>query len=104
MKLDDFREIVKIEKGWSQEQKYKVTTVDGEHFLLRISPIEQYDRKKAEFENMKLVSALGISMCQPIEFGTCEEGVYSLQSWIDGNDAEEMISALSERLVPLSAG
>ena len=35
-------------------------------------------------------------MCQPIEFGTCEEGVYSLQSWIDGKDAEEVIPLLSD--------
>ena len=30
-------------------------------------------------------------MCQPIEFGTCEEGVYSIQSWIEGKDAEQII-------------
>ena len=91
MKLTDFIEVVKIEKGWSHEQKYKVTNADGESFLLRITPIEQYEYKKAEFENMKMVSELGIPMCQPIEFGTCEDGVYSLQSWIEGKDAEEII-------------
>lgn len=38
-----------------------------------------------------MISELGIPMCQSIEFGTCDEGVYSLQSWIDGKDAEEEI-------------
>lgn len=38
----------------------------------------------------------GIPMCQPIEFGTCDEGVYSLQSWIDGVDAEESVKTLSD--------
>ena len=33
---------------------------------------------------MKQVASFGVPMCQPIEFGTCDEGVYSIQSWIDG--------------------
>ena len=97
MKLSDFTEVIKIEKGWSHEQKYKVTNREGETFLLRITPQEQYGQKKAEFENMQLVSALGIPMCQPIEFGMCEEGVYSLQSWIEGKDAEEAMKSLPEQ-------
>ena len=43
MQLTDFIEVVKIEKGWSHEQKYKVTNDQGESFLLRITPIEQYE-------------------------------------------------------------
>ena len=99
MKLTDFKEVTKIEKGWSHEQKYKVTAEDGKHYLLRISPIEQYEEKKVEFEDMQKISAIGIPMCQPIEFGTCEEGVYSLQSWIEGKDVEEMIPSLSNEKV-----
>ncbi len=96
MKLTDYAEVRKIEKGWSHEQKYQVASREGINYLLRISPMEQYEAKKAEFENMQMVSALGIPMCQPIEFGTCEEGVYSLQSWIEGTDAEETVKALSK--------
>ena len=97
MKLADFTEVIKIEKGWSHEQKYKVTNKEGQSFLLRITPMEQYEQKKAEFENMQKVSALGIPMCQPIAFGTCEEGVYSLQSWIEGKDAEEAVKFLEDK-------
>ena len=97
MKLADFTEVIKIEKGWSHEQKYKVTNKEGQTFLLRITPMEQYEQKKAEFENMQKVSALGIPMCQPIAFGTCEEGVYSLQSWIEGKDAEEAVKFLEDK-------
>ena len=35
-------------------------------------------------------------MCLPFEFGTCEEGVYSIQSWINGEDAEGTIMAMEE--------
>lgn len=38
---------------------------------------------------MSQVAALGIPMCKPLEFGTSDEGVYSIQIWIDGVDAEE---------------
>ena len=99
MKLTDYKEIVKIEKGWSHEQKYKVTAEDGKNYLLRISANEQYEEKKAEFENMQIISAMGIPMCQPIEFGTCEDGVFSLQSWIEGKDVEEMLPFLSDEKV-----
>lgn len=96
MKLSDFATVEKIEKGWSHEQKYKVTDKNGQYFLLRITPIEQYEQKKVEFENMQRVSELGIPMCQPIEFGTCDEGVYSLQSWIDGRDLRDIAPELTE--------
>ena len=85
-----------IEKGWSGDKKYCVTDDFNEKFLLRISPIEQYERKKCEYDLMCQVAALGIPMCLPIEFGTTEEGVYSLQGWIDGRDAESMVSDLTE--------
>ncbi len=86
-----------ITKGWSSDKKYCVTNVDGKKYLLRISPMEKLSRKKDEFEMMQKVAALGVPMCQPIEFGICEEGVYSLQSFIVGKDAEETIRFLTDR-------
>lgn len=83
-----------IDKGWSGDRKYCVTTPDGSKYLLRISPMERLERKKREFERMVEAAALGIPMCLPLEFGVCEEGAYSMQSWIDGSDAEDLVSAL----------
>lgn len=97
MKLSNFTEVTPITKGWSNDKKYCVTDKNGQKYLLRISPMEQYDYKKAEYESMQRVWELGIPMCEPIEFGTCEEGVYSLQSWIDGEDARELLPTLSDR-------
>lgn len=85
-----------VNKGWSGDKKYCVTDENGERYLLRISDMDQYDAKQSEFNRMKQVAALGVPMCLPIEFGTCAEGVYSVQSWIDGRDAEEVIPALSD--------
>ena len=85
-----------IDKGWSGDKKYCVTTSQGERYLLRISPAERLERRKLEFERMQLVAALAIPMCLPIEFGVCDDGVYSLQGWIDGIDAESVIPTLPE--------
>ena len=80
-----------IYKGWSDDKKYCVTDEDGKRYLLRVSDIREYDAKKTEFEMTTRVASLGISMCQPLAFGTCEDGVYSLHSWIDGEDAEQAV-------------
>lgn len=64
--------------------------------MLRISKIEQEERKRVEFQMMQCVEALGVPMCKPIAFGTCDEGVYSLQSWIEGKDFEEVLTMLTD--------
>ena len=83
-----------IEKGWSGDKKYCAVTADGQKYLLRISSIDRLERKRREYEKMSEVAQLGIPMCLPVEFGTCEEGAYSIQSWIEGEDAEEAIMAM----------
>lgn len=83
-----------IEKGWSGDQKYCAVTADGRKYLLRISQIDRLDRKRREYEKMNEVSELGIPMCLPVEFGICEEGAYSIQTWVEGKDAEKMIIAM----------
>ena len=56
--------------------------------------MEKLERKRLEFERMKTVAALDIPMCMPMEFGICEDGVYAIQSWIEGQDAESVIPTL----------
>lgn len=90
----NIRSRVPIAKGWSGDHKYCVTADDGQTYLLRISPIERLDRKHREYLMMQKVAQLNIPMCLPLEFGTCEEGVYAIQSWIDGVDAEEFLMSL----------
>lgn len=84
-----------IEKGWSEDKKYCITTADHHRYLLRVSPSHLHEKKTKEFEIMKKVSALGIPMCQPIQLHISEEAVYSIHSWIDGTDAELTIPTLS---------
>ena len=85
-----------IRKGWSEDRKYCVTDADGQRYLLRVSDPSLAERKKAEQQAMERLSGLGIPMCDPVAFGTDNEGVWSLQRWIDGADAEERIPQLPE--------
>lgn len=98
-----FNAIVKkepITKGWSEDQKYAVATSDGTKYLLRISPVSLYEVKQRLFAMTKQMAAMGIPMCVPIEFGVCSEGVYSIQSWIDGEDLETVLPLSSKSPLP----
>lgn len=86
---------IPINKGWSGDQKYCAVTADGHKYLIRISSIDRMERKRREYEKMCEVAQLGIPMCLPIEFGVCEDGTYSIQSWIDGEDAEELVMSMN---------
>jgi len=89
-----FSSVENIERGWSTDKKYKVTDTNGISFLLRISSIDRFDNRKALFEMQKQVASLDIPMCLPIEFGICTDGVYILQSWINGEDLESVLPSL----------
>ena len=80
-----------IDKGWSGDKKYMAVTENGEKYLLRVSGKETYPVKKAEFEMMKRLAPMRLPMCLPVEFGKNGDGVYSVQTWIEGRDAEEVV-------------
>lgn len=96
MIYDHITERTPIDKGWSGDQKYRITDDRGCTYLLRVSPAERYDQKLRQFRRMEQVAALGVPMCAPVEFGLCAEGVYSIQGWIDGADAREALPTLPE--------
>ncbi|WP_107838258.1 aminoglycoside phosphotransferase family protein [Metasolibacillus meyeri] len=93
-----FQKIEAINKGWSTDKKYYIETINNEKRLLRIANISEYNNKKAEFDTMKQVAALDVSMSQPLDFGICHDGqsVYSLFTWCNGNDAEDVLPQLTE--------
>jgi len=93
-----FTDISLIEKGLSDDKKYRIKIADGCVMLLRISNISNYERKKIMFDYMKRVAALGVQMPCPIDFGISCDGksVYQLLSWCDGDTAEIILPTLSE--------
>lgn len=96
MLIDEFVSKEPINKGWSGDKKYRVVDKKGCMYFLRVSDIAKYHEKLSEYNMMKKVEALGVPMCRPVEFGTCCEGVYSVHTWIDGEDAEDIICNFTE--------
>lgn len=96
---DVFSNIVKREKiteGFSLDAKYCIKDKDDIKYLLRVSSFDKYLVKLNEFNYMNELVKQGVNMCKPIEFGICDEGVYSIWSWIDGVDARDFIPTLSK--------
>ena len=86
-----------VDKGWSGDRKYKAFTADGSCYFLRISPTGKYEKLKLQFSHMQQVQALGIRLCAPVEFGVCDEGVYTILQWVEGRDAEGVLPTLDKK-------
>ena len=93
----NFAKVRPINKGWSNDKKYYIETIHNERLLLRVSSRHEYDKKKAEYDTICTIAKQGIPMSVPIDFGICDKGasVYMLLTWIDGNDAQEVLPTLS---------
>lgn len=88
-----------INKGWSDDKKYLIKTADGHKLLLKTACLNDYTKKKAEFEAVIEISKLGIPMMMPEAFGRIEslEIVYMLFSWIEGEEAENILPLISKK-------
>ncbi len=93
-----FKDVQLIRKGMSGDKKYRITAKDNTHLLLRVSSIDEFERKKAEYELLKKFSSLDIPMPKPIDFGVCNDRkeVYTLLSWIEGEEAEIIVPSLPQ--------
>ena len=87
---DNWRMIEKINRGWSDDVKYYIETLDNQKLVLRISTMEKYDAKKKEYEVICRYAELGFIMSKPLSFGVCNQNqnTYMLLTWIDGEDLE----------------
>lgn len=91
-----FKSKTPIIKGWSEDKKYYVIKEDDTKCLLRISKVERFEMRKTLFEILQELPNLHIPMCSAIEFGICADGVYTLYTWIEGEDASDVISMISK--------
>ncbi len=107
--LEPVMSMENIPRGWSGDEKYKITAADGTKYLLRITPKEtagslgddslggrEYTKQQHMFQIQQSVAALGVPMCRPVACGRCEQGFYNIQTWVEGRDAEEVIPLLSD--------
>ena len=85
-----------IDKGWSNDRKYKVTMEDGRAYLLRLSPGGKRAQKALEFEAMRQLSHLQLVTVRPLQLDSYGEEVAFLQEWIEGEDVQDRISGLTD--------
>ncbi len=92
-----WKKVEEVKKGWSQEKKFKITLDTGEIQLLRIVDREHTERKQREFKLLSDLKPLNIWMSTPLETGFCNEGksVYTLFTWLEGQDAESLLPQYS---------
>ena len=87
---------IPLNKGWSVDKKYRAITASGESYLLRIGPLGRSSQFWMQHLHMQKVARLGIPMSFSLEEGHCSDGLYLIQSWIDGVDAEKALPRYSE--------
>ena len=92
-----WKSVTQINKGWSSDTKYHIVDIDNNEFVLRVSDVKLLKQKEQEYHIVKLLSELDIPMSMPIDFGICNNGgnVYSLLTYIEGDQAELLLSNYS---------
>jgi aminoglycoside phosphotransferase (APT) family kinase protein len=93
-----FAIVESLDKGWSKDKKYIVTTHSGERQLLRVSDITELERKCGEFDMLRRMENLGIPTPRPIGFWTENDCVCQLSSWIEGVAVEDAIKNLDDNM------
>lgn len=96
--LSGFDKVTQISKGMSGDQKYLVEK-GGRTYLLRSADSSEYIQKKKEYDYLNHLSKAKLSVPECIAFEKCDEDekVYTLLSWITGEEAEEIIPKVTER-------
>ena len=90
--------VTRLAEGYSDDEVYLVQFPRGER-VLRLSPASAQARKRAEFEAMARVRALGVLGSEPIALGVCDGGarVYQLLSFVPGEKIEHALPGLPEQ-------
>ena len=88
----------KLNRGFSSDEKYRITMASGEHFLIRTNSADVLERYKREFLLLTELECLGLPCSRPIEYGLLEDDtkVYAIYTWCEGEDAKTMLSKFSE--------
>ncbi|TYS65440.1 aminoglycoside phosphotransferase family protein [Bacillus infantis] len=89
--------IVRIVKGFSQDEKFMVSLKDKSKLLLKLFDLSGLPSKRQEFTILEKMHGYTVPCSQPIEIGEAGGKGYMITSFIEGKDAEEEIKHLSEQ-------
>lgn len=85
-----------ISGGWSADRKYRAEAADGGLYFLRIAAPERAERLERVFRLQRLAADPGLPIARPLECGPCAEGFYTLETWIEGEDARTALPGRTE--------
>jgi aminoglycoside phosphotransferase (APT) family kinase protein len=86
----------KINKGWSNDDKYHVKT-KGKDYLLRISPLDMLPVIKRLADITRKLEGLGVPISKPVEITEKDNCIHGLYSWVQGVDMIDVISTYSKK-------
>ncbi len=90
-----YNEMIKVNKGWSNDTKYKVI-LGQEPYLLRVSAIRLKDRITKLFDIMYQLDKDSVPICSPIKMSVVDGDIHALYRWIDGYDLIDVIDNFTE--------
>lgn len=94
---DQFDKVKEISKGMSGDKKFKCTDREGNCFLMRVSDLEEYDRKLQEYNFLKKIGQANLPVPKCVEFCKKDNSVYTLLSWLDGEEVDKVLPGLTEK-------
>ena len=90
-KLPQTKEFSEIKKGFSEEKKYLINTIDKK-YLLRESGNDNFINKKKEFDLVRKCFEIDVKCNKPVEIFENNKSVFSLYEYIEGKDGELVIA------------
>lgn len=90
---ETWQEVTRLTKGWSDDEKYKVEA-DGRQYLLRLSPPERPEKRRAEYDTITSLHGKGLPVPQPVRMGKADGREYALYLWTPGEDANDVLPTL----------
>ncbi|CCV63722.1 Aminoglycoside phosphotransferase [Alteracholeplasma palmae J233] len=94
--FDEYKDIKEINKGWSNDFKY-IATFSNKKVIIRISDIKYYEKRKQQYEYLKILNNKNLNIPRTIAFGILDnQYVYTILTYLEGEDANDIITSYSE--------
>lgn len=89
---------IHIDKGWSNDVKYRVTDSGGRDLIVRISNAESFSRKQQEFDVINSLESAGSLFPKALDVGIwpTEDLAYLVLTWVPGREAEAELPELPQ--------
>ncbi|GIN96594.1 aminoglycoside phosphotransferase [Siminovitchia terrae] len=93
--FDNVNSIIKLNKGFSHDEKYVI----NDHYLLRVFPNEELNKRKEEFETINKLGKYSNLIPKGLDFGFLEKNdrAYMLLTYLPGIDAEVALRDLTKK-------